>query len=158
MTDRNPHKHVAGQHPDKAHEASPAAEETAAVVALDTAGGAMEPSAVPATAQSGKLPGGPDTLARRIFTGSGMVSVLAVLLALVIGGLLIASTDERVAATSTYLLARPADFLSAVWNAATGSYVALFQGAVFNPQASRLAVQFAPLMETLTIADRKSVV
>jgi simple sugar transport system permease protein len=112
----------------------------------------MEPSAVPATAQSGKLPGGPDTLARRIFTGSGMVSVLAVLLALVIGGLLIASTDERVGATSSYLLARPTDFLSAVWNAATGSYIALFQGAVFNPQASGVAIQFAPLMETLTIA------
>jgi len=152
MTDKHPHKHVAGQHADKPHEASPAAEETASVVALDTAGGAIEPSAVPATAQSGKLPGGPDTLARRIFTGSGMVSVLAVLLALVIGGLLIASTDERVGATSSYLLARPTDFLSAVWNAATGSYVALFQGAVFNPRASSLAVQFAPLMETLTIA------
>lgn len=152
MTEKDPHKHVAGQHAEKPHEASPAAEETAAVVALDTAGGAIEPSAVPATAQSGKLPGGPDTLARRIFTGSGIVSLLAVLLALVIGGLLIASTDERVGATSSYLLARPTDFLSAVWNAATGSYVALFQGAVFNPQASSLAVQFAPLMETLTIA------
>lgn len=152
MTEKDPHKHVAGQHAEKPHEASPAAEETAAVVALDTAGGAIEPSAVPATAQSGKLPGGPDTLARRIFTGSGIVSLLAVLLALVIGGLLIASTDERVGATSSYLLARPTDFLSAVWNAATGSYVALFQGAVFNPQASSLTVQFAPLMETLTIA------
>lgn len=152
MTEKDPHKHVAGQHAEKPHDASPAAEETAAVVALDTAGGAIEPSAVPATAQSGKLPGGPDTLARRIFTGSGIVSLLAVLLALVIGGLLIASTDERVGATSSYLLARPTDFLSAVWNAATGSYVALFQGAVFNPQASSLAVQFAPLMETLTIA------
>ncbi|MDQ0679536.1 ABC-type uncharacterized transport system permease subunit [Arthrobacter pascens] len=152
MTDKHPHKHVAGQHAEKPHEASPAAEETAAVVALDTAGGAKEPSAVPATAQSGKLPGGPDSLARRIFTGSGMVSVLAVLLALVIGGLLIASTDERVAATSSYLLARPTDFLSAVWSAATGSYIALLQGAVFNPRASGLALQFAPLMETLTIA------
>jgi ABC-type uncharacterized transport system permease subunit len=152
MTDKHPHKHVAGQHADKPHEASPAAEETAAVVALDTAGGAMEPSAVPATAQSGKLPGSPETLARRIFTGSGRGSLLAVLLALVIGGLLIASTDERVGATSSYLLARPTDFLSAVWNAATGSYIALFQGAVFNPRASGLAAQFAPLMETLTIA------
>jgi ABC-type uncharacterized transport system permease subunit len=152
MTDKHPHKHVAGQHAGKPHEASPAAEETAAVVALDTAGGAMEPYAVPATAQSGKLPGSAETLARRIFTGSGMVSILAVLLALVIGGLLIASTDERVAATSSYLLARPTDFLSAVWNAATGSYIALFQGAVFNPLASGLAAQFAPLMETLTIA------
>ena len=136
----------------KPHEKSAAAEETAAGAAVDTAGGAISPSAVPATAQSGKLPGGPDTLLRKIFTGSGVVSVLAVLLALILGGLLIAATDERVATTSGYLFARPTDFLAAVWNAATRSYIALFQGSVFNPRGSGLAVQFAPLMETLTIA------
>jgi ABC-type uncharacterized transport system permease subunit len=152
MTDKHPRKHAAGQRADQPHAASPAAEETAAVVALDTAGGAMEPSAVPATAQSGKLPGGPDTLARRIFTGSGIVSLLAVLLALILGGLLIAITDKQVGATASYLFARPTDFLSAVWTAATRSYIALFQGSVFNPRASSVAVQFAPLMETLTIA------
>lgn len=145
------HKHVADK-PDNAHNASAPAEETAAVVSVDTAGGAMEPSAVPATAQSGHLPGGPDTLMRKIFTGSGMVSVLAVLLALIIGGLLIASTDERVSTTAGYLFARPTDFLGAVWNAATRSYIALFQGSVFNPRGNGLALQFAPLMETLTIA------
>lgn len=156
MSDKLPPKHTAagqpGAHPDKGHQPSPAEEETAAVVSVDTAGGAMEPSAVPATAQSGKLPGGPDTLLRRIFTGSGLVSVLAVLLALIIGGLLIASTDARVATTSTYFLARPTDFLSAVWDAATRSYVALFQGSVFNPRGNSVAAQFAPFMETLTIA------
>lgn len=127
-------------------------EESASAVSVDTAGGAMEPSAVPATAQSGQLPGGSDTVLRRIFTGSGMVSVLAVLLALIIGGLLIASTDQRVATTAGYLFARPTDFFSAVWTAATRSYVALFQGAIFNPRGNGLALQFAPLMETLTIA------
>ncbi|GAA1762821.1 hypothetical protein GCM10009712_09390 [Pseudarthrobacter sulfonivorans] len=150
MPDEDRPKHV-DQHA-KPHEKSVAAEETAAVAAVDTAGGAISPSAVPATAQSGKLPGGPDTLLRKIFTGSGVVSVLAVLLALILGGLLIAATDERVATTSGYLFARPTDFLSAVWNAATRSYIALFQGSVFNPRGSGLAVQFAPLMETLTIA------
>jgi len=152
MSDKHPPKHAAGEHSGKAQEASPAAEETAAVVSVDTAGVTMEPSAVPATAQSGQLAGGPDTLLRKIFTGSGMVSVLAVLLALVIGGLLIASTDKQVATTSTYLFARPSDFLSAVWNAATRSYVALFQGSVFNPRGNSVAAQFAPFMETLTIA------
>ncbi|WP_461174282.1 ABC transporter permease [Arthrobacter sp. Z1-9] len=152
MSDKHPPKHAAGEHSGKAHGSTPAAEETAAVVSVDTAGGAMEPSAVPATAQSGLLPGGPDTLLRRIFTGSGMVSVLAVLLALLIGGLLIASTDKQVATTSTYFFARPTDFLSAVWNAATRSYVALFQGSVFNPRGNSVAAQFAPFMETLTIA------
>ncbi|MFC9351234.1 ABC transporter permease [Arthrobacter sp. NPDC057013] len=136
----------------KPHTPKPADEETAAVASLDTAGGVMEPSAVPASAQSGKIPGGPESVARRIFAGSGMVSVLAVLLALILGGLLIALTDKQVATTATYLLARPTDFLSAVWSAATRSYLALFQGSVFNPRGSGLAGQFAPLMETLTIA------
>ncbi len=126
----------------------PAAEETA----LDTAGGALRPSAVPASAQSGGVPGGPDSVLRKIFTGSGMVSVLAVLLALILGGLLIASTDKTVSAAAGYLFARPSDFFSAVWSAATRSYVALFQGSVFNPRGSGAAGQFAPLMETLTIA------
>ena len=126
MSEQHPPKRTAGEgqgdtQPAKPHQASLAAEETAAVVSVDTAGGAMGPSAVPASAQSGQLPGGPDTLLRKIFTGSGMVSVLAVFLALVIGGLLIASTDTRVASTAGYFFARPADFLTAVWNAATRS-------------------------------------
>ncbi|MDP9986763.1 simple sugar transport system permease protein [Arthrobacter oryzae] len=160
MPDQPSPKHAAGEqhaadpHKTTAHAGvdSPAAEETAAVVAVDTAGGAMQPSAVPATAQGGQLPGGPDTVLRRIFTGSGVVSVLAVLLALIIGGLLIASTDKQVAATSSYFFARPTDMLTAVWNAATRSYIALFQGSVFNPRGNGLAAQFAPFMETLTIA------
>ena len=52
----------------------------------------------------------------------------------------------------SYFFARPTDFLAAVWSAATGSYVALFQGSVFNPRGSGIGGQFAPLMETLTIA------
>ncbi|MEN2742938.1 ABC transporter permease [Sinomonas halotolerans] len=84
---------------------------------------------------------------REIVMGSGLVSVLAVVAALVLGGLLIASTDERVGRTVGYLFARPTDFLSAFWKAATGSYAALFQGAVFNPREG-----FAPLLETLTVS------
>lgn len=152
MSDTHPPKHAAGGPGPEAQEPAAADDRTAAVVSVDTAGGAIEPSAVPATAQSGKIPGGPDTMLRKIFTGSGMVSVLAVLLALIIGGLLIASTDKAVATTSTYLFARPTDFLSAVWNAATRSYIALFQGSVFNPRGNTVAAQFAPFMETLTIA------
>lgn len=152
MSDTHPPKHAASEPGPEAQEPVAAEDRTAAVVSVDTAGGAKEPSAVPATAQSGKIPGGPDTLLRKIFTGSGMVSLLAVLLALIIGGLLIASTDKQVATTSTYLFARPADFLSAVWNAATRSYIALFQGSVFNPRGNSVASQFAPFMETLTIA------
>ena len=124
------------------------------VTSLDTAGGAHQPSAVPVSTQSGALPGAPEeeSLLRKIFTGNGIVTILAVLLALILGGLLIAMTDKVVGTTAGYLFARPSDFLIAVWSAATGSYVALFQGAVFNPRGNGVAGQFAPLMETLTIA------
>ncbi|MDI3240482.1 ABC transporter permease [Arthrobacter sp. AL08] len=130
------------------------ADDAALATSLDTAGGAMRPSAVPVSAQSGSLAaaGDSDSVLRQIFTGNGIVTALAVLLALILGGLLIASTDKEVAATSSYFFARPADFLAAVWSAATSSYVALFQGSVFNPRGSGLGGQFAPLLETLTIA------
>ncbi len=74
-----------------------------------------------------------ESLLRKIFTGNGIVTILAVLLALILGGLLIAMTDKVVGTTAGYLFARPSDFLIAVWSAATDSYVALFQGAVSTP-------------------------
>ncbi len=68
----------------------------AADVALDTAGGTLEPSIVPVSSQSGGDPGHKQgSLMRRIVMGSGFVSVLAVIVALFLGGLLIASTDAR---------------------------------------------------------------
>ncbi|MDQ0822192.1 ABC-type uncharacterized transport system permease subunit [Arthrobacter sp. V1I7] len=162
MTEKHQPRHAAEPGPDTAPGAGTApgtapedeiqAPDAASVTALDTAGGAMRPSAVPVSAQSGSVPGRPDSVLRRISTGSGMVSVLAVLLALTLGGLLIASTDRQVGATAGYLFARPSDFFSAVWSAATRSYVALFQGSVYNPRGSGVGGQFAPLLETLTIA------
>ncbi|WP_426998575.1 ABC transporter permease [Pseudarthrobacter sp. N5] len=116
-------------------------------VALDTAGGALAPSLVPVSAQSGDTGHQQDSVFRRIVMGNGLVSVLAVLVALILGGVLIASTDARVATTSGYFFSRPSDFLTALWNAMTTSYVALFQGAVFNPRQG-----FLPLLETMTVA------
>ena len=152
--DRTPVTRPAGTQPAAAEPGPGTADDTALATSLDTAGGAMQPSAVPVSAQSGSIPGAgdADSVLRKIFTGNGIVTILAVLLALILGGLLIASTDKTVAATSSYVFARPTDFLAAVWSAATGSYVALFQGSVFNPRGSGVGGQFAPLMETLTIA------
>ncbi|BCW39682.1 ABC transporter permease [Arthrobacter sp. StoSoilB3] len=123
------------------------AEVRAADVALDTAGGALEPSIVPISSQSGEPGHQQGSVMRRIVMGNGFVSVLAVIVALFLGGLLIASTDTQVAKTAGYLFARPSDFLSALWSAMTDSYVALFQGAVFNTRQG-----FAPLLETMTVA------
>jgi ABC-type uncharacterized transport system permease subunit len=160
MTENSQPRHAAVPGPEESagtqapetQEAQTAASDAATPTALDTAGGAISPSAVPASVQSGTIPGGTESRLRRFLTGDLMVSVLAVLLALILGGLLIASTDKQVGATAGYFLARPSDFLSAVWSAATRSYVALFQGAVFNPRGATVAAQISPLMETLTIA------
>ncbi|UVJ40649.1 ABC transporter permease [Arthrobacter sp. CJ23] len=127
--------------------AESAAEVQAADIALDTAGGTMEPSLVPVSSQSGDTGHLQGSLMRRIVMGNGFVSVLAVVVALFLGGLLIASTDSEVARTSSYIFARPSDFLLALWEAMTKSYVALFQGSVFNPRQG-----FQPLLETMTVA------
>ncbi|MGO4144680.1 ABC transporter permease [Paenarthrobacter sp. YAF11_1] len=124
-----------------------AADLRAADVSLDTAGGMLEPSIVPVSSQSGDSGAQQGSLIRRIVMGNGFVSVLAVIVALFLGGLLIASTDAQVAKTAGYLFARPADFLSALWSAMTESYVALFQGSVFNPRQG-----LQPLLETMTVA------
>ncbi|MGO4435187.1 ABC transporter permease [Paenarthrobacter sp. RAF9] len=123
------------------------AEVRAADVSLDTAGGMLEPSIVPVSSQSGDSGHQQGSVLRRIVMGNGFVSVLAVIVALFLGGLLIASTDSQVAKTAGYLFARPTDFLSALWAAMTESYGALFQGSVFSPREG-----FKPILETMTVA------
>jgi ABC-type uncharacterized transport system permease subunit len=89
---------------------------------------------------------------KQVFTGNSLVAVLAMVLAMLLGGLLIAATDERVARAASYFFARPQDTLAASWQAASSAYIALFQGAVFNPRMDNAAQMFRPLTETLTVA------
>jgi len=93
-----------------------------------------------------------DSALRDILGGSAMISVLAVVVALVVGAVLIAFTDERVQETAGYFFSRPSDMLSAVWNAVSGAYSALFQGSVYNFRRPGFANGIRPLMETLTFA------
>ncbi|ROZ61953.1 ABC transporter permease [Kocuria soli] len=84
--------------------------------------------------------------------GSALQPVLAILAALVLGGLLIAATDERVMKAASYFFSRPSDTLSAGWSAASAAYQAMFYGAVFNPNGNSFARQIYPFTETLTVA------
>jgi ABC-type uncharacterized transport system permease subunit len=93
-----------------------------------------------------------DTALRDILGGSAIISVLAVLVALVVGAVLIAFTDERVQETAGYFFARPSDMLRAVWDAVSGAYSALFQGSVYNFRRPGFANGIRPLLETLTFA------
>lgn len=89
---------------------------------------------------------------RRITQGNAIISVLAVLLALIVGGIMIAFTDEDVQAASAYFFARPMDTIAAVWDAVSGAYIALFQGAIYNFNAPTFERAIKPITETLTFA------
>ena len=92
------------------------------------------------------------TMFRQITTGNAIISVLAVVLALIVGAIMIAFTDERVQETSVYFFARPADMLAAIWQSVSGAYSALFQGSVYNFRRDTFAAGIRPLTETLTFA------
>jgi len=85
---------------------------------------------------------------RRIMGGNLVMAILAIITSLIVGGILIAATDERVQETAGYFFARPADMLAAVWDAVGGAYWALFQGSILN--VARADAGFAQLIKPLT--------
>lgn len=89
---------------------------------------------------------------RDIMGGSAMISVLSVLIALLVGAVMIAATDERVQETAGYFFSRPSDMLTAIWQAVSGAYGALFQGSIYNFRREGFAAGIKPLTETLTFA------
>ncbi|MGB2950628.1 MAG: ABC transporter permease [Rhodococcus sp. (in: high G+C Gram-positive bacteria)] len=89
---------------------------------------------------------------RQIVTGNAIISVLAVLLAVLVGAVLIAVTDEQVQESAGYFFSRPSDILLAVWDSVSGAYSSLFQGAVYNFRRPGFENGIRPLMETLTFA------
>ncbi|MDR1448680.1 MAG: ABC transporter permease [Propionibacteriaceae bacterium] len=89
----------------------------------------------------------------KAFNGSVATSVLAVVVALVVGAILILAADRDVQRSAAYLFARPGDFFGAVWDAVAGAYSALFQGAVFNISSSYTVGQFFnPLWDTIAMS------
>ncbi len=89
---------------------------------------------------------------REIATGNAIISVLAVILALIVGAIMIAATDETVQAAAGYFFARPGDTLSAIWQSVSGAYSSFFQGAIYNFRRPEFATGIRPLTETLTFA------
>ncbi|MBA9001140.1 ABC transporter permease [Thermomonospora cellulosilytica] len=82
-----------------------------------------------------------------------VVTVLAVLLAMLVGAVLIIVSDPEVTATFGYFFARPSDAITASWEAVSTAYQALFRGAIFNPDATATFTDvLRPISETLTEA------
>lgn len=89
---------------------------------------------------------------RELLRGSAVTTILAIVLAMVAGGVLIAVTNEDVQAASGYFFARPGDTLAAIWSAVYNGYEALFRGAVFNSRVPDFAAQIRPLTNSLGFA------
>lgn len=114
--------------------------------------GQVPPTAVDATPPPGRDEPRSATFLRELLGGSAAISVLAVVLALIAGGILIAVTNEDVQTSAGYFFSRPADTVRAIWEAVSGAYTALFQGSVYNFRRPDFASGIRPLTETLTFA------
>ncbi|HEV7956596.1 MAG: transporter permease [Microbacteriaceae bacterium] len=93
-----------------------------------------------------------NTILNEILSGNALISVLAIVLALLSGGVLIALTDEDVQAAAGYFFSRPTDTLSAIWSSVSGAYTALFQGSVYDFRRPEFADGIRPLTQTLNFA------
>lgn len=89
---------------------------------------------------------------RDIMGGPVVISILAVVLALIVGAILIAVTDPDVQRAAGYFFARPGDTFAAIWTSVSNAYVSMFQGAIYNFRRPSFAAGIRPLTETLTFA------
>ncbi len=113
-------------------------------------------SAEPADA-TGPGAGGPpgtrtESFLRDLLSGSWLVTLLAIVIAMALGGVLIALADPRVQETATYIFARPTDFVGAVWESVYSAYRAMFQGAIYNFEADSFARTVRPITETMVFS------
>lgn len=89
---------------------------------------------------------------KELLRGNAVTTILAIVLAMIVGGILIAFTDEDVQEAAGYFFARPGDTLVAIWQSVAGGYDALFRGAIFNYRADDFALQIRPLTNALGFA------
>lgn len=97
---------------------------------------APAPPSVPPD-ETGEGPGRPSfgrALLDAILEGNSVVvTILAIFTAMVIGGLLIAFTNTAVLHAWGNFFSDPGTAIGQAWDAAVGAYVAMFEGAIFNP-------------------------
>lgn len=89
---------------------------------------------------------------REIMSGSIVLTILAVIIALAVGAILIAATNTNVQAASGYFFARPSDTIVAILNTVGASYADIFRGGIYDYQAGSFATGIASLFNTLSFA------
>jgi general nucleoside transport system permease protein len=111
---------------------------------------ATEPSATPpettekGTEESRPPPFG-QILRQAIQENTFTITVLALFSATVIGGLLVAFTNTNVLHAWGNFFSAPGNAIAQAWDVASGTYVALFEGSVFNPHTVSALFQQASL-------------
>jgi simple sugar transport system permease protein len=139
------------------HESGPGATE-AGIVAGGQADGTGSPAS-PGGSQPLQSHGWnsvPLSLLNAVLEGSStVVTILAIVLAVVIGGLLIAFTSPPVLHAWSNLFSAPGAAFSQAWDVAASAYSAMFEGAIINPHTISAAFHggstaaiFNPLSET----------
>jgi ABC-type uncharacterized transport system permease subunit len=91
-------------------------------------------------------------LMREITQSDVLVVIFAVLAAMLLGGLLVVLADRDVLATTGYFFSRPTDFFNAVGGTLSSVFTTMFQGAIYNTNASDIALGIRPFTQTLTVA------
>jgi general nucleoside transport system permease protein len=93
-----------------------------------------------------------NTALRGILSGGVVLTLAAVIVALIAGGILIAATNADVQAAAGYFLARPGDTFAAIWNSVSGAYVAIFRGGVYDFTSDNFSAGIGSLLNALGFA------
>ncbi|KZE89076.1 ABC transporter permease [Microbacterium sp. TNHR37B] len=112
----------------------------------------LPPASGPLTGEEVPPPPRSSVFLKELLRGSAMTTILAIVLAMVVGGVLIAITNSDVQAAAGYFFAQPGDTFAAIWNAVYNGYEALFRGAVFNFRGASFEAQIRPLTNSLGFA------
>ena len=89
---------------------------------------------------------------QQIIRGNAAIPVLAIVASLIVGGILVAISNQDVITAAGNITTAPGDFFSTLGYVVGGAYDALFRGSVFNYQQDNLVMMLKPLTETLAFA------
>lgn len=89
---------------------------------------------------------------QKIVRGNAIIPVLAIFVSLIVGGILVAISNQDVLTSAGNIFTDPGTFFTNLGTVVGGAYDALFRGSVFNYQADNIALMFKPLTETLAFA------
>ncbi len=110
----------------------------------------------PAAQQAAPPPAPPQPPPREpassFWRSTALPSLLSVVMALAVGAVLIALSDDDVRAASSYFFSRPTDALVALYQSVVQAYGALFRGSVVDLGGSGAAGVLGPLANTLLFA------